>query len=176
MGSCEQIRKPAAICFSRKACRAASRETPRRAASLLLASRRPSLMIAFAAAYAAGFLTILVLDAVWLTLAVPRLYRPQLGELLAAQPKLVVAGGFYLLYVIGIVVFAVLPAVASHSWPEALGLGALLGLVAYGTYDFTNLATLRNWPVALSLVDVAWGIVLTAVAALAGYAAQALLK
>ena len=69
--------------------------------------------------------------------------------------------------IIGVVVFAVLPA-NGGSWLTALGLGALLGLVAYGTYDFTNLSTLRNWPVALSLIDVCWGVVLTGVAASAG--------
>ncbi len=125
----------------------------------------------FVVAYIASALAMLALDAVWLTLAVPRIYRPQLGNLLADQPNLAVAGVFYLLYVVGIVVFAVMPALESRSLLHALGLGALLGLVAYGTYDFTNLATLRNWPTALSMIDVCWGIALTAVAATAGYAA-----
>lgn len=66
-------------------------------------------------------------------------------------------------------VFAILPALEARSWFTALGFGALLGLVAYGTYDFTNLSTLRNWPLALSLIDVAWGTVLTGVTALGGY-------
>ncbi|MEO8684362.1 MAG: DUF2177 family protein [Devosia sp.] len=123
----------------------------------------------FAIAYLASAATLLVLDIVWLTLAVPRLYRPQMGSLLADQPNLAVAAIFYLLYVVGIVAFVVLPAVGSGSWLSALGLGALLGLVAYGTYDFTNLATLRGWPVALSFIDLTWGIFLTATSALAGY-------
>lgn len=123
----------------------------------------------FAVAYLASAATMLLLDAVWLTVAVPRLYRPQLGNLLSDQPNLAVAAIFYLLYVVGIVVFVVLPAAESGSWSTALGLGALLGLVAYGTYDFTNLATLRGWPVMLSFLDVAWGILLTATAAIAGY-------
>lgn len=123
----------------------------------------------FAIAYLASAATMLLLDAVWLTVAVPRLYRPQLGNLLSDQPNLPVAAIFYLLYVVGIVVLVVLPAAESGSWPAALGLGGLLGLVAYGTYDFTNLATLRGWPVMLSFIDVAWGVLLTATAALAGY-------
>lgn len=123
----------------------------------------------FAIAYLASAATLLALDIVWLMLAVPRLYRPQMGSLLADQPNLAVAAIFYLLYVVGIVVFVVLPAVGSGSWLSALGLGALLGLVAYGTYDFTNLATLRGWPVTLSFIDVTWGIFLTATSALAGY-------
>lgn len=125
----------------------------------------------FVPAYIAAAVTMLVLDVAWLTLAVPRLYRPALGVLLSDKPNLPVAGVFYLLYVVGIVVFAVLP--ASGSWLTALGLGALLGLVAYGTYDFTNLATLRDWPVALSLIDVCWGVALTAVAASVGHVAVA---
>lgn len=125
----------------------------------------------FAIAYGAAALTMLVLDAIWLTLAVPRIYKPQLGDLLADQPNFAVAGVFYLVYLIGVVVFAVLPAVDKGSWTQALLMGGLLGLVAYGTYDFTNLATLRGWPLGLSLIDVAWGVVLTATVSTAGYLA-----
>lgn len=124
----------------------------------------------FAAAYLGSAAVMLVLDIIWLTLAVPRIYQPALGNLLADKPNLAVAGVFYLIYVIGVVVFAVLPAVEARSWLQALGMGALLGLVAYGTYDFTNLATLRDWPLQLSIIDVCWGIFLTATAALGGYA------
>lgn len=120
-------------------------------------------------AYAGAAITMLVLDAIWLTTMVPRIYQPQLGSLLAERPNLAVAAVFYLLYLVGVVVFAILPALEARSWFTALGFGALLGLVAYGTYDFTNLSTLRNWPLALSLIDVAWGMVLTGVTALGGY-------
>jgi uncharacterized membrane protein len=123
----------------------------------------------FVAAYAGSAIAMLALDLIWLTTMVPRLYRPALGDMLAEQPNLPVAALFYLLYVVGVVVFAVMPAIASGSWLGALGGGALLGLVAYGTYDFTNLSTLRDWPLALSLIDVAWGTTLTAIAALSGY-------
>lgn len=126
-------------------------------------------MPAFLVAYIGAALALLILDAIWLTLAVPRIYQPQIGHLLAAQPNLLVAAVFYLFYVVGIVVFAVLPAQASGSWLTALGLGALLGLVAYGTYDFTNQATMKDWPVAITVIDVIWGTFLTATAATAGY-------
>jgi uncharacterized membrane protein len=126
-------------------------------------------MPGFVAAYVGSAITMLALDLVWLATMVPRLYRPALGDMLADPPNLPVAAVFYLLYVVGIVVFAAMPAVASGSWMHALGAGALLGLVAYGTYDFTNLSTLRNWPITLSLIDVVWGTVLTAVSASAGY-------
>ncbi|MGB3338859.1 MAG: DUF2177 family protein [Devosia sp.] len=122
-------------------------------------------------AYAASAVTFFALDFIWLSLAVPRIYRPLLGTLLRDSPNLPVAAAFYLVYVIGIVVFAVLPAASAGSWLMALGLGALLGLVAYGTYDFTNLSTVRDWPVMVSVVDLAWGISVSAVAALVGYAA-----
>ena len=125
----------------------------------------------FVVAYAGAAITMLALDALWLTTMVPRLYQPQLGSLLAERPNLAVAGVFYLLYLVGVLVFAILPALEARSWLAALGFGALLGLVAYGTYDFTNLSTLRNWPLSLSLIDVAWGTALTAVTALGGYGA-----
>lgn len=126
-------------------------------------------MPAFATAYIGSALAMLVLDIIWLTTMVPRVYQPALGDMLADPPNLWVAAVFYLLYVVGVVVFAVLPALGQQNWLMALGAGALLGLVAYGTYDFTNLSTLRNWPVGLSLIDVAWGTFLTGATATAGY-------
>ena len=122
-------------------------------------------------AYAGSAVVLLILDIIWLTLAVPALYRPQLGNLLSDQPNLLVGGLFYLVYVVGVVVFAVLPAANAQNWPLALGLGALLGLVAYGTYDFTNLATTRDWPWVVSVIDLCWGIFVSAAAALGGYLA-----
>ena len=94
--------------------------------------------------------------------------------MLIDQPNLGVAGLFYLCYVVGIVHFAVLPAVNAGTWVTALINGALLGLVAYGTYDMTNLATLKNWAVSVSVVDMIWGVSLTAVAACCGYCVAAL--
>lgn len=122
-------------------------------------------------AYIASAVVFFALDFVWLSLATSRIYRPLLGDLLSDSPNLPVAGGFYLLYVVGVVVFAVLPSAAAGSWLMALGLGALLGLVAYGTYDFTNLATIRDWPALVTVIDLAWGTAVTAVVALAGYMA-----
>ena len=127
----------------------------------------PHPVIAYLGSAAAFF----ALDFIWLSLAVPRLYKPLLGAMLRDSPNLPVAAAFYLVYVVGLVVFAVLPANASGSWLTALGLGALLGLVAYGTYDFTNLSTLRDWPLMVSVVDLAWGVTVSAVAAVGGYTA-----
>jgi uncharacterized membrane protein len=89
--------------------------------------------------------------------------------LLLDKPNLAVAGAFYLLYVGGIVVLAISPALAENNWWKALLFGAVLGLVAYGTYDITNLSTLKGWSARLSMIDLAWGTVLTAVSATIGY-------
>lgn len=123
----------------------------------------------FLSAYIGSAVAMLVLDAIWLTTMVPVIYKPALGDMLADPPNLLVAGVFYFVYLVGVVVFAVQPALSQQNWLMALGAGALLGLVAYGTYDFTNLSTLRNWPLTLSLIDVCWGAVLTGLSAAAGY-------
>lgn len=128
-------------------------------------------MLAYGVAYAATAVCFFVLDFIWLSIATGLLYKPMLGTLLAPEPSLPIAALFYLFYVVGLVVFAVMPAANAGSWLMALGLGALLGLVAYGTYDITNLSTLRDWPVAVTVIDLAWGTILSAVAALAGYTA-----
>jgi len=121
-----------------------------------------------AIAYLASALVFLVLDAAWLTTMADRLYRPALGRLLLDRFELAPAALFYALYVIGIVVFAVAPGLASGRWTTSLGLGALLGLIAYATYDLTNQATLRDWPWRVTLADLGWGTLVTAVAAAAG--------
>jgi uncharacterized membrane protein len=113
-------------------------------------------MIRLAAGYATTALTMLALDGVWLTLAVPRLYQPRIGELLAAKPSLAPAVVFYLMYVTAIVVLAI------HA--------VVFGLVAYATYDLTNQATLKTWSTTITLVDMAWGSLVTTAAASAGYA------
>jgi uncharacterized membrane protein len=123
----------------------------------------------YVVAYAASAVVFLGLDLVWLGLIARSFYARQLGDLLRDSPSLSVAALFYALYVGGIVLFAISPALQSQSWRTALVLGLLLGLLAYGTYDLTNLATLRRWPIALSLVDMTWGSLLTGLAASAGY-------
>lgn len=126
-------------------------------------------MIKYAIAYGAAALAFFVIDSLWLGLMAKSFYREHIGHLMADNLNLGAAGGFYLLYVIGIVVFAVIPALQSDSWKTALVLGGLLGLIAYGTYDMTNLATLRDWPLSMALVDMAWGTALTGVSAVAGF-------
>ena len=122
-------------------------------------------------AYGASAVVFLGLDMLWLGVLARGFYVRQMGDLLREPPHLGIAGLFYLVYVGGIVLFAVLPALQAQSWRSALLLGLALGVVAYGTYDLTNLATLRRWPRALGAVDLAWGSLLTGLAAIAGYLA-----
>jgi uncharacterized membrane protein len=130
----------------------------------------------YVVAYIATAIVFLGLDAIWLSRVALGMYRSELGSLLLDKPNLPIAGAFYLLYVVGIVVLAITPAVAESSWVRALVMGAVLGLVAYGTYDITNMSTLRGWSVKLALIDIAWGTVLTAVSATIGYWAVKLLN
>jgi uncharacterized membrane protein len=122
-----------------------------------------------AAAYAACLAATVALDLLWLGKMGAILYRPALGELLADNFRPAPAIAFYLLYAFGVVFFVVAPALESKSWAEAAFKGALFGLVGYGVYDLTNQATLKNWPVAVTLADMAWGAFLTACAATAGF-------
>ena len=122
-------------------------------------------------AYLAALAAFLALDAVWLTTMGPRLYTPRLGPLLRPEPDLLAAALFYLLYLAGVVAFAVLPAARGASWTAAAARGAAFGLVAYATYDLTNQATLRDWPWTVTAADLAWGMVVTASGAAAGWRA-----
>ena len=118
-------------------------------------------------AYPLTAVVFLALDAVWLTTMADRLYRPALGHLMLDRFELAPAIAFYLVYVAGVVVFAVKPGLERRRWTTALGLGALLGFVAYATYDLTNQATLRDWPWRVTLADLCWGTLVTALAAAA---------
>lgn len=104
------------------------------------------------------------LDVLWLSMMTPRLYRPEIGSLLRQSYDLLPALLFYLLYVTGIVVLVIAPAVERGHARAAAWRGALLGLVAYGAYDLTNQATLHGWPWRVTLADLAWGCVATATA------------
>lgn len=115
--------------------------------------------------YLAVVLVFLPLDALWLGLVARRFYTEQLGPLLLDQPRWGIALAFYLLYVVGLVIFAVAPGIAEGSWVRAAVLGALFGLFAYATYDLTNLATMKGFPVRVAAVDIVWGMVISGVSA-----------
>ncbi|HVL42876.1 MAG TPA: DUF2177 family protein [Brevundimonas sp.] len=120
-------------------------------------------------AYVGAGVTMAVLDAIWLTTMADRLYRPVIGSIMADKPDMRPAIVFYLLYVFGIVFLAVLPGLREGSLSRTLTTAAVFGLVAYATYDLTNQATLRVWSTQLTLIDLAWGTVVTTAAALGGY-------
>ena len=127
-------------------------------------------MIRYSIAYAVTAVVFLAVDYIWLSRAMG-FYRNSLGDLLAEKPNLPAAAAFYLIYFVGIVVFAVMPAARNGGWVSALSLGGLLGLVAYATYDLTNLATFSRWPLVVAAVDMVWGTFVTALASLAGFVA-----
>lgn len=110
-----------------------------------------------------------IIDGIWLSFVANKLYRSQLGSLLLDKPNLPAAVVFYLVFLVGLVVFVINPAVNSGDWRVALGLGSLFGFVTYATYDLTNLATLKGYPLTITIVDLIWGTVLTASVSLAAF-------
>ena len=110
-----------------------------------------------------------LLDAFWLSVVANKFYKSQIGQLLLEKPNMAAAVIFYVIYVVGVVAFVLTPALEKGSWKYAVGYGALLGFVAYATYDLTNLATLKNWTTKLVVVDLIWGAFLTAVVAGVSY-------
>ena len=123
----------------------------------------------FFLAYAACLATMLAVDLVWLGWIAKPLYQRGIGHLMIDHPRLPAAAAFYPLFALGLMVFVVAPHQGDDWAPTALA-GAFFGLVAYATYDLTNLATLRGWPVGLSLIDMTWGSAVSAVSAAAGQA------
>jgi len=119
-------------------------------------------------AYAGALIAFLVIDIVWITLVVRPMYDQQVGGMLRETPQMVGASLFYLAYAAGIVYFAVLPALSEGGLGAALLKGAVFGVLAYGTYAFTNYAVLDGWTMKLVVADVVWGGVLTAMTAAAG--------
>ena len=119
-------------------------------------------------AYVSTAIVFAAMDFVWLSLAANRLYKPEIGEIMAGKVQLAPAVVFYLLYVFGLIFFAVAPALRGGGVSTALLNGALFGLVAYATYDLTNMATLKVWSMKVTLADLAWGAFASAAAAGAG--------
>jgi uncharacterized membrane protein len=133
-------------------------------------------MTEFAIAFGAALLAMAVFDGAWLGLVARGFYRRHLGALIADRPRWAAAVAFYLLYVLGVTVFAVQPALDTDALVDALWRGGMFGLVAYATYDLTNAATLRGWSSVVTVVDMLWGTVLTASVATAATAVVQLLR
>ena len=112
--------------------------------------------------YAIALPVFFAIDLIWLSLVAKNFYAKQIGFLMKTNINWPAAIIFYLLFIIGLVLFVIYPALEKHSWVLALSLGALFGLIAYATYDLSNLATLKNWPLPVTIVDLIWGTALTA--------------
>ena len=126
-------------------------------------------MMIYFAAYFTTLAIFVLCDMAWLGTMASRLYRPTLGDIMLADVNLPAAIVFYLIYPVGLVIFAIVPALKSGSLAQAMLYGALFGFFTYATYDLTNQATLRNWTTQLTLIDAGWGTLLGAIAAAAGF-------
>jgi len=116
-----------------------------------------------------------VIDMAWLVLIARKFYSEQLGFLMKPDVGWTAAILFYLLFIAALVIFVIAPAVEKHSWVHALIYGAFFGLVTYATYDLTNLATLKDWPVVVTIVDLIWGSVLAALISVITYFVSSLI-
>lgn len=112
----------------------------------------------------------LIIDLLWLGIIARGFYRNKLDFILSEQVNWMAAVIFYLIYIIGIIFFAIRPAISSHSWIQALVLGALFGFFTYATYDLTNFATIKDWLLGIVIVDVIWGAFLCGFVSLSSYA------
>lgn len=122
--------------------------------------------------YAATLLAFLVIDAIWLASVAVNMFRQSLGPILRDQPDIGAALAFYLIYAGGLYALAVRPGAIGASWKTSARNGGILGLTAYATFDLTNLAIISGWTLGLAIVDMAWGTVVSMIAAVAGYATE----
>lgn len=107
--------------------------------------------------YAIAFAIFLAIDAIWLGFIARDFYKQYLGYLMKTDINFVAAAVFYLLFIIGILVFAIVPALEKNSLQSAIMLGCFFGFITYATYDLTNYATIKDWPLTVVIVDMAWG-------------------
>ena len=119
--------------------------------------------------YAIALPVFIAIDMVWLGLVAKDFYRAQIGALMKSDVNWLAAIIFYLLFIAGLVVFVISPAVEKNSWWHALLLGALFGLVCYATYDLTNLAVAKDWPLLVTIVDLVWGAVIASAVSIVTY-------
>ena len=125
-------------------------------------------MIKLLATYLTTAIVMIIIDLVWLGFIAKPLYQQGIGHLMTDQPNILAAVTFYVLFPIGLMVFAITPQMAVEGWQKSALLGAMFGFFAYATYDLTNLATLKNYPFSLALIDMFWGTLVSATAATAG--------
>lgn len=123
----------------------------------------------YVASYAASLILFLIIDLVWIKTVMRPIFVRSVGDIMLEDPRMGAALVFFVVYLAGVTFFAVIPAVEAGSWTVAALHGMFLGVIAYGTYDATNLATLKGWTLRMSAIDTAWGGFLSAIAATAGY-------
>ena len=126
-----------------------------------------ALMLKYLGTYLAIFLTMFIIDMVWLGVIAKTTYANAMGPLLSPNPNIWAAAAFYLMFPLGLLIFAVLPQADNPVWKAAL-MGALFGFFAYSTYDLTNLAVVKDWPLGLTFIDMAWGTMVSGIAATTG--------
>ena len=119
--------------------------------------------------YFSFLLSLIIIDLIWLLVIAKNLYRDEMGSLMASEPKLWAGLVFYLLYALGASIFVIFPAISKQSWIYAAQYGALFGFFCYMTYDLTNLAVIRDFPMRLAFVDIVWGSAVTALSATIAY-------
>jgi len=119
--------------------------------------------------YIATLVPLVILDSLWILVIAKKFYATHMGFLFSKTINLIPIAVFYPIYTLGVLLLSVIPAVSSGSWVEALWRGALLGLVTYAAYDLTNQATIGGWPTVMTIVDIGWGIAVTALTSLAAY-------
>ncbi|MEM9063609.1 MAG: DUF2177 family protein [Pseudomonadota bacterium] len=123
----------------------------------------------FLAGYIAALILFIVLDLVWIKFVMRPIFTQTLGDLMLEDPRMMPAIVFFIFYQMGILYLAVVPAIEADSWATAGLHGALIGLIAYGTYESTNLATLKRWTSRMAAIDVSWGVVSSTITALFGF-------
>lgn len=119
--------------------------------------------------YLAMIGTFLVVDLLWLAVIAKNFYKNQIGELMKTTPNWIAAIIFYALFIVGVMVFSVLPAVEKKSLSHAMIYGALFGFFTYMTYELTNLAVIKDWPFPIVVVDIIWGVVLATIVSTVGF-------
>lgn len=125
--------------------------------------------IQWAKIYALSLAVFLVVDFTWLGVVAKPFYQRLLGHLFSERVNWPAAFLFYLIFVVGILVFVVSPALQAHEWTRALFFGLLFGVVTYATFDLTNLALIKGWPLSIVVVDILWGAFLSGTVSTAGY-------
>lgn len=107
--------------------------------------------------YFIALIVFFLIDLFWLVVVARKLYQQELGYIMTEKPNWIVAALFYLIFIAGLVFFVINPAMEKNSWVFALLVGMLFGFITYSTYDLTNLATLKDWPLKITIIDLIWG-------------------